>query len=61
MFKIYLFHYMKVFLNSNKFQELISTEMEYPIDVVPDLAIWTVNWLQYLNYEAIPLSSSTRH
>ena len=52
---------MKVFLNSNKFQELISTEMEYPIDVVPDLVIWTVNWLQYLNYEAIPLSSSTRH
>ena len=31
------------------------------IDVVPDLVIWTVNWLHYLNYEDIPCSSSTIH
>ena len=24
------------------------------IDVVPDVFIWTVNWLHYLNYEVIP-------
>ena len=28
------------------------------IDVVPDKAIWTVNWLHYLNYEAISRTSS---
>ena len=27
--------------------------------MVPDKLIWTVNWLHYLNYEAIPRSSST--
>ena len=31
------------------------------IDVVPDKAIWTVNWLHYLNYEPIARTSSTRH
>ena len=31
------------------------------IDVFLDVFIWTVNWLHYLNYEAITLSSSTYH
>ena len=31
------------------------------IDMVPDVVIWTVNWLHYLNYEVIPRSSSTCH
>ena len=37
---------------------------QYPsifIDVVPDVVIWTVNWLYYLNYEGIPHSSITCH
>ena len=29
------------------------------IDVVRDVVIWTINWLHYLNYEAIPRSSTT--
>ena len=29
------------------------------IDVVPDEVIWTVNWLNYLNYEPIARTSST--
>ena len=29
------------------------------IEVVPDVVIWEVNWLHYLNDEAIPCSSST--
>ena len=37
-----------------------SIEVMY-IDVVPDNVIWTVNWLHYLNYEAITSSSSTCH
>ena len=35
---------------------------QYPsifIDVVPDVVIWTVNWLYYLNYEPIACTSST--
>ena len=28
------------------------------IDVVPDVVIWTVNWLHYLNYEVIIRTSS---
>ena len=28
-------------------------------DVVPDEVIWTVNWLNYLNYEPIARTSST--
>ena len=31
------------------------------IDVVLDEVIWMVNWLHYLNHEAIPHSSNTRH
>ena len=31
------------------------------IDVGSDLVIWTVNWLHYLNYEAIPSISSIHH
>ena len=31
------------------------------INVVPDKFIWMVNCLNYLNYEAIPLSSITCH
>ena len=31
----------------------------FPIDVVPDEVIWTVNWLHYLNYELIASTSST--
>ena len=31
------------------------------IDVVLDVVIWTVNWLHYLNDEAIPHCSSTRY
>ena len=30
------------------------------IDVVPDVVIWMVKWLHYLNYEAITSSSSTQ-
>ena len=29
------------------------------LGVVPDVVIWMVNWLHYLNYEAITRSSST--
>ena len=29
------------------------------IDAVPDVVIWTVNWLYYLNCEDITCSSST--
>ena len=29
------------------------------IHVVPDVIIWTVNWLHYLNYEPIAHTSST--
>ena len=38
----------------------ISIQVMY-IGVVPDVVTWAVNWLHYLNYEAIPRSSSTRH
>ena len=38
----------------------ISIQVMY-IDVVPDKVIWTVNWLHYLNYEAITRSSIIRH
>ena len=31
------------------------------IYVVPDVVIWTVNWLHYLNYELITRTSSTCH
>ena len=31
------------------------------IDVVPDAFIWMVNWLHYLNYEAVSSSSSNRY
>ena len=31
------------------------------IDVVPDEFTWTVNWLHYLNYEAVTCISSTHH
>ena len=31
------------------------------IDVVLDVVILTVNWVHYLNYEAIPQSSSISH
>ena len=31
------------------------------IDVGLDVVIWTVNWLHYLTYEAIPRSSSICH
>ena len=31
------------------------------IDVVPDAVIWMVNWLHYLNYEAVSSGSSTHH
>ena len=31
------------------------------IDMVPDVVIRTVNWLHYLNNEAIPSSSSICH
>ena len=31
------------------------------IDGVPEVVIWKVNWLYYLNYEAITHISSTCH
>ena len=31
------------------------------IDLGSDLVIWTVNWLRYLNYEAVPCRSSNFH
>ena len=41
-------------------KDLIPTYVpENIIDVVLKLFIWKVNWLHYLNYEAIPSSSST--
>ena len=39
----------------------ILIERESCIDVVPEEVIWTVDWLHYLNYEAISCSSTTRH
>ena len=40
----------------------ISLNLAEPaIHVVPDEVIWTVNWLHYLNYEPIALTSSTCH
>ena len=43
-----------------KYERVVKHEPPY-IDVVPDEVILTVNWLNYLNYEANPHSSSTRH
>ena len=47
-------------MNPNKLNNMTSV-VGVSIDVVPDLVIWTVNWIHYLNCEVIPHTSCNCH